>query len=77
MQHTVLERFLRYVKIDTQSNPESDSFPSTDKQKNLGKVLVEELKEIGIADAHLDPHGYVYGTLPATTTLDVPVICFV
>lgn len=76
MQHTVLERFLRYVKIDTQSNPESDSFPSTDKQKNLGKVLVEELKEIGIADAHLDPHGYVYGTLPATTTLDVPVICF-
>ncbi len=76
MQHTVLDRFLRYVKIDTQSDPESTTFPSTEKQKNLGKVLVEELLEMGISDAHLDPHGYVYATIPATTTVDVPVICF-
>ena len=76
MQHTVLERFLRYVKIDTQSDPESTTFPSTEKQKNLGKVLVEELLEMGISDAHLDPYGYVYATIPSTTTLDVPTICF-
>jgi len=76
MQHTLLDRFLRYVKIDTQSDPESTSFPSTEKQKNLGKILVEELLELGVTDAHMDNYGYVYATLPATTTLDVPVICF-
>ena len=76
MKHTALERFLRYVKIDTQSDPESTTFPSTEKQKNLGKILVEELLEMGISDAHLDPYGYVYATIPATTTLDVPTICF-
>ena len=76
IKHTVLERFLRYVKIDTQSDPNSDSFPSTEKQKDLGKVLVKELLEMGIEDAHLDEHGYVYATLPSNSDKPVPVICF-
>jgi len=77
INHTVKERFLRYVKIDTQSDPSSDSIPSTPKQKNLGKILVAELQEMGITDAHLDEWGYVYATIPATTDKkDVPVICF-
>ncbi|MES1148390.1 MAG: peptidase T, partial [Bradyrhizobium guangdongense] len=74
--HTVTERFLRYVTIDTQSNPESPSSPSTEKQKDLGRVLVAELKAIGVADAHLDDYGYVYATIPANTEKKVPVICF-
>jgi tripeptide aminopeptidase len=74
--YTVLERFLRYVRIDTQSDPESPTTPSTEKQKDLGRVLAQELRDLGIADAHLDPHGYVYATLPATTDKKVPVVCF-
>lgn len=74
--HTVLDRFLRYVRIDTQSDPASPTTPSTEKQKDLGRVLAQELRELGIQDAHLDEHGYVYGTLPATTDKKVPVICF-
>jgi tripeptide aminopeptidase len=74
--HTVTERFLRYVTIDTQSDPESPRSPSTEKQKDLGRVLAAELKAIGVADAHLDDYGYVYGTIPANTTKKVPVICF-
>jgi tripeptide aminopeptidase len=74
--HTVTERFLRYVVIDTQSDPASPTCPSTDKQKNLGRLLVSELQAIGITDAHLDEHGYVYATMPATTDKKVPVICF-
>ena len=74
--YTVSERFLRYVKIDTQSDPESTTTPSTEKQKNLGKLLAEELKQIGLTDAHMDEHCYVYATLPANTTKNVPVICF-
>ncbi len=73
---TVTDRFLKYVKIDTQSDPESPTVPSTAKQKNLGKVLVEELKAIGIKDAELDEHGYVYATIPATSAKKVPVLCF-
>jgi tripeptide aminopeptidase len=73
---TAAERFLRYVQIDTQSDPQSDSFPSTEKQKKLSRLLVEELKQIGIADAHLDEWGYVYATIPANTAKKVPVICF-
>ena len=76
MNHTVTERFLRYVVIDTQSDPESTTFPSTEKQKNLGKLLVKELLEIGIEDAHLDEHGYVYATIPSNSDKNVPVICF-
>src|SRR5438445_1410871 len=74
--HTVTERFLRYVVIDTQSDPASATCPSTEKQKDLGRLLVRELKAIGIADAHLDEYGYVYATIPANTNKNVPVICF-
>ena len=70
------ERFKKYVQIDTQSDPESTSVPSTEKQKNLGRVLVEELLAMGINDAHLDDYGYVYATIPSTTDKTVPVICF-
>ncbi len=65
---TVLDRFLRYVQIDTQSDPRSPTQPSTEKQKNLSRLLVQELQAMGIADAELDEHGYVYATIPATTT---------
>lgn len=76
ISHTVTERFLRYVKIDTQSDPNSPTCPSTVKQKDLGNLLVKELKEMGIADAHLDEFGYVYATIPGNTAKQVPVICF-
>src|SRR6201996_3960969 len=74
--HTVTERLLRYVVIDTQSDPSSPTCPSTEKQKNLGRLLASELQAIGLADAHLDEHGYVYATIPATSHKKVPVICF-
>jgi len=67
---------MRYVQIDTQSDPHSSTIPSTEKQKNLSRLLVDELKQIGISDAHLDDWGYVYATIPATTDKKVPVICF-
>lgn len=70
------ERFLRYVQIDTQSDPTSLSCPSTEKQKNLGRMLANELLAMGISDAHLDEHGYVYATIPANVEKSVPVICF-
>lgn len=69
-------RFFKYVQIDTQSDPRSTRSPSTAKQKNLGKVLVEELQEMGIHDAELDEFGYVYASIPANTDKQVPVICF-
>ena len=75
-QFTASERFLRYVQIDTQSDPQSSSFPTTEKQKDLSKILAEELKQMGIADAHMDDWGYVYGTIPSTSDKKVPVICF-
>ncbi len=75
-QHTVKERFLRYVQIDTQSDPNSTTTPSTEKQKNLARLLVQELHEMGIGDAELDEYGYVYATIPATSDKKVPVICF-
>jgi tripeptide aminopeptidase len=74
--HTVTERFLRYVVIDTQSDPASTTCPSTEKQKDLGRLLVSELQAMGLFDAHLDEHGYVYATIPANTDKKVPVICF-
>ncbi|MEE1946311.1 peptidase T [Pedobacter sp. KR3-3] len=70
------ERFIRYAKIDTQSDPNSPTCPSTLKQKDLGKVLVAELLELGVSDAALDEFGYVYATLPSNTDKQVPVICF-
>jgi len=76
MNDTVADRFLRYVVIDTQSDGASETQPSTLKQKDLGRLLVAELLALGIADAHLDEHGYVYATIPGNTDKDVPVICF-
>src|SRR6187431_77680 len=73
---TAAERFLRYVQIDTQSDPLSKSNPSTEKQKDLSKILAEELKQIGVTDAHMDEWGYVYATIPSNTEKTVPVICF-
>jgi tripeptide aminopeptidase len=75
-QNTATERFLRYVQIDTQSDPESETYPSTEKQKNLSKLLVSELLEMGIQDAEMDEFGYVYATIESNTNKNVPVICF-
>src|ERR1700719_2593239 len=74
--HTVTERFLRYVVIDTQSDPGSPTCPSTEKQKDLGRLLARELQAMGLSDAHMDEYGYVYATIPANTDKKVPVICF-
>ena len=65
----VVERFLRYVAFDTQSNEDSDTCPSTAKQKKLGAALVEEMLELGISDARMDAFGYVYGTIPGDPSL--------
>lgn len=73
---TVTERFIRYAKIDTQSDPNSPTCPSTEKQKHLSRVLVDELKAMGIKDAEMDEHGYVYATIESNTDKKVPVLCF-
>ena len=73
---SALERLLRYVQIDTQSDPHSAASPTTEKQKDLGRLLVAELHALGLNDAELDSYGYVYATLPATTDREVPVICW-
>ncbi len=74
--YTVTERFIRYAQIDTQSDPNSTTFPSTEKQKNLAKLLVQELKAMGMKNAEMDENGYVYAELPANTEKQVPVIFF-
>lgn len=74
--YTVVERFMRYVQIDTQSDPGSDTHPTTEKQKHLSQLLAKELLAMGIKDAHTDAFGYVYATIPATSNKQVPVICF-
>ena len=66
---SVIDRFLKYVSFDTQSNEESETCPSTEKQKLLGEALVEEMLAMGIADAHMDEHGYIYGTVPGDPKL--------
>jgi len=77
LNFNVVKRFLKYVIIDTQSDPASETYPSTEKQKNLGIVLVNELLEIGVTDAQMDEYGYVYATIPSNTEKsNVPVICF-
>src|SRR3954464_13152561 len=73
---TAAERFMRYVQIDTQSNPKSETHPSTEKQKKLSRLLVEELQAMDITDAHMDEWGYVYATVPSNTKKEVPVLCF-
>jgi tripeptide aminopeptidase len=74
----VLDRFLRYVVIDTQSDENSTGYPSTAKQFDLLRLLVKELETIGLKDVSIDEHGYVFGTIPATSPrTDVPVIGFI
>jgi len=74
--HPVIDRFIRYIKIDTQSVRKSDTFPSTEKQRNLAKLLVQELRDLGLKDAGMDKYGYVTATLPSNVDWDVPVVGF-
>ncbi len=74
---TCVDRFLKYVKYDTQSDEESTSFPSTEKQKKLSADLANELKRMGLKDAAMDKWGYVMATIPATTTKKVPPVAFI
>jgi len=82
MKHTnynysVRERLIRYVQIDTEADPNSETTPSSMKQKDLSKLLVEELQSLGIQDAEMDEWGYVYATIPATSSREnIPTICF-
>lgn len=73
-RHLFLDRFLTYVKFDTQSSEESETYPSTEKQKELGKHLLKELKELGLQDVAMDEYGYVFATLPSNVDHDVPVV---
>ncbi len=74
--YTVEERFLKYVQVDTTSDPNSTSFPSTMKQKDLGKILVEELLALGLKDAEMDQSGYVFATIPSNSPkTNIPTIC--
>lgn len=71
------ERFMRYVQVDTQSDPNGTSFPTTEKQKDLAKILFEELKAMGLQQVALDEYGYVYATVPATSSKqNIPAICY-
>lgn len=74
IKFTVVDRFLNYVKYDTQSSETSDTYPSTEKQKELGKVLAQELKKIGLTEVEMDKYGYVTATLAANSDKKIPVI---
>lgn len=76
-QFTCVNRFLQYVKYDTQSDEESTSFPSSEKQKNLSRLLVDELRQLGVSDAHMDEWGYVMATLSSNTNKSVDPIGFI
>src|SRR5690554_4092339 len=76
-KNQLLERFIRYVKIDTQSDPASSSTPSTDKQWDLARTLFNELKEIGMEEVHIDKNAYVTASLPSNVSHEVPVIGFI
>ncbi|GJQ05964.1 peptidase T [Capnocytophaga cynodegmi] len=73
----LVERFITYIKTDTQSDPESQATPSTDKQWNLARLLVEELKSIGLEDVTIDENSYVMATLPSNVDYEVPTIGFI
>jgi tripeptide aminopeptidase len=75
-KHTVEEKFIRYARIDTEADPESETFPSSMKQKDLGRVLVQELLDMGVSDAEMDEWGYVFGTIPSNCNKNVPTICY-
>ncbi|SNS13230.1 tripeptide aminopeptidase [Anaerovirgula multivorans] len=74
---TVVERFLNYIRVDTMSDPNSDSCPSTEKQLQLARLLAAELKELGLEEVSLDENGYVMGTLPSNTDIEIPTIGFI
>jgi tripeptide aminopeptidase len=77
MTYTIEDRFIKYVQIDTTADPNSTSFPSSMKQKNLGKVLFEELKALNLQDVEMDEWGYIFATIPSNSdTLNLPTICF-
>ncbi len=73
---SITQRFFKYVQIDTEADPNSETTPSSMKQKDLAKVLVQELIEMGISDAEMDEWGYVYATIPSNTAKNVPTLCF-
>ncbi len=74
---SVADKLMRYVQVDTQSDPESLTYPSTEKQKELSKMLVKELIEMGVSDAEMDEWGYVFATIPGNSTKEnIPTICF-
>jgi len=77
LNSSVVERFIRYVKVFTQSDHDSKTFPSTRRQFDLARLLADELGELGLVDVRMDESGYVYGTLPANTTGSAPVIGFI
>lgn len=76
MKNEILERFLRYIKIDTQSDESSSNYPSSEKQRVLGNLLIEELKTLGLKDVTVDKYGYIMATLPSNVSKKVPVIGF-
>ncbi|WP_026763042.1 peptidase T [Sediminibacterium salmoneum] len=73
---SVADRFMQYVQIDTQSNPQSNTVPTTEKQRNLSSLLAEQLKQIGVKDVMVNEYGYVYATIPSNSSKDLPVLCF-
>jgi tripeptide aminopeptidase len=74
---SVADKLMRYVRVDTQSDPESSTFPSTEKQKDLSRMLVKELKNMGVSDAEMDEWGYVFATIPSNSTKEnIPTVCF-
>ncbi len=77
IMQNISDRFLKYVSFDTQSDPGSDTVPSTDKQWNIARYLAEELKEIGMEDVSLDDNAYIMATLPSNVDYKVPVIGFI
>ncbi len=76
-KEALVERFMRYVQVDTQSDPESNNFPTTEKQKDLSKILEAELKAMGLSNVELDEFGYVYAAVPSNSDKkNIPAICF-
>src|SRR5579864_4307930 len=73
---SLVDRFFRYVQVDTQSDPDSITQPSTSKQLDLSRILLEELKTMGLSDVELDENGYLYASIPSNTEKSVPVICY-
>ena len=76
LSSSIIDRFFRYARIDTQSNPDSNDQPSTARQLDLSRLLLEELKSMGLTEAEIDQHGYVYASIPSNSDKIVPVICF-